>query len=94
MTVREDAGFTRDDLVSFLEANRVETRSCLRATCCVTRPFRASLSVSSADLSTPTVMTDTFFIGVYPGLDAARLDYVKPYLSGSCGASASARERA
>ena len=27
ITVRDDAGFTRDDIVRFLEANRVETRS-------------------------------------------------------------------
>ena len=78
ITVREDAGFSRDDLVRYLEANRIETRSLfagnlLRHPAFADIPHRIVRSLVNTD----TVMTNTFFIGVYPGLDAAQLDYIE-----------------
>ena len=75
ITVREHAGFTRDDLVRFLEANRVETRSLfagnlLRHPAFIGIPHRVVHDLANTD----RVMNGTFFVGVYPGLDAARLD--------------------
>jgi CDP-4-dehydro-6-deoxyglucose reductase, E1 len=77
ITVREDAGFTRDELVGFLEANRVETRSLfagnlLRHPAFQDIPHRIVRTLVNTD----AVMRRTFFIGVYPGLDSARLDHV------------------
>jgi CDP-6-deoxy-D-xylo-4-hexulose-3-dehydrase len=77
ITVREHAGFARADLVRFLEANRVETRSLfagnlLRHPAFEAIPHRIVRSLVNTD----TVMNDTFFVGVYPGLDAARLDHM------------------
>lgn len=77
ITVREQAGFSRADLVQFLEANRVETRplfagNLLRHPAFLDIPHR----VVGALANTDRVMHDTFFVGVYPGLDAARLDYM------------------
>jgi CDP-6-deoxy-D-xylo-4-hexulose-3-dehydrase len=77
ITVRENAGFTRANLVRFLEANRVETRSLfagnlLRHPAFQDIPHR----IVRALVNTDTVMNDTFFVGVYPGLDAARLDHM------------------
>ncbi len=77
ITVRGNAGFTRADLVGFLEANRVETRSLFAGNLLRHPAFQGIPHRVVRDLSnTDTVMNDTFFIGVYPGLDAARLDYV------------------
>lgn len=78
ITVREDAGFSRDDLVAYLEANRIETRSLfagnlLRHPAFEDIPHRVVRSLVNTD----TVMTNTFFIGVYPGLDAVQLDYIE-----------------
>jgi CDP-4-dehydro-6-deoxyglucose reductase, E1 len=77
ISVREDAGFTRDDLVRFLEANRVETRSLfagnlLRHPAFERIPHRIVRDLANTDLA----MKNTFFIGVYPGLDSAQLEYV------------------
>ena len=77
ITVRENAGFIRDDLVRFLEAHRVETRSLfagnlLRHPAFEKIPHRIVRDLTNTDL----VMNRTFFVGVYPGLDSAQLDYV------------------
>jgi CDP-4-dehydro-6-deoxyglucose reductase, E1 len=77
ITVRENAGFTRADLVRFLEANRVETRSLFAGNLLRHPAFQAIPHRIVRDLvNTDTVMNQTLFIGVYPGLDSARLDYM------------------
>ena len=77
ITVREDAGFTRADLVRFLEANRVETRSLFAGNLLRHPAFQEIPHRIVGDLTnTDTVMNNTFFVGVYPGLDAARLDHM------------------
>ena len=51
--------------------------ACLPATCSAIRRSRTFRTGSSRDLAnTDTVMNSTFFVGVYPGLDAARLDHM------------------
>jgi CDP-6-deoxy-D-xylo-4-hexulose-3-dehydrase len=77
LTVRPSAGFTRNELSRFLEANRIETRNLfsgnlLRHPAYAEIPHRVVGDLANTD----TVMRDTFFIGVYPGLDDAQLDYV------------------
>ena len=77
ITVRDGAGFTRDDLVRFLEAHRVETRSLfagnlLRHPAFQDIPRRVVGLLSNSD----TVTTSTFFVGVYPGLDTVQLDHM------------------
>ena len=77
ITVRDGAGFTRADLVRFLEANKIETRSLfagnlLRHPAFVDIPHRVVGGLANTD----AVMHGTFFIGVYPGLDQPRLDHM------------------
>src|SRR4029077_7271580 len=75
VAVREKGGFTRADLVRFLEANRVETRSLFAGNLLRHPAFQAIPHRIVRDLvNTDTVMNHTFFVGVYPGLDSARLD--------------------
>ena len=77
ITVRQDAGFSRADLVKFLEANRVETRSLFAGNLLRHPAFEGIPHRVAGDLAnTDVVMRDTFFVGVYPGLDPARLDYM------------------
>jgi len=77
LTVREDAGFTRADIVKFLEANHVETRTLFAGNLLRHPAFQSIAHRVSGDLAvTDRVMRDTFFVGVYPGLDDARLDYM------------------
>ena len=82
ITVRKDAGFSRDDLTHFLEANRIETRNLfsgnlLRHPAFESIPRRVVGDLTNTDL----IMTNTFFIGVYPGIDEAQLGYITDVFS-------------
>lgn len=82
ITVRDGAGFTRDDLVRYLEAHRIETRSLFAGNLLRHPAFHdVPGRVAGALVNTDIVTSDTFFIGVYPGLDAARLDYIEDMFS-------------
>jgi CDP-6-deoxy-D-xylo-4-hexulose-3-dehydrase len=77
ITVREDAGFTRNELTGFLEANRIETRNLfsgnlLRHPAFETIERRVVGELTNSD----AVMNRTFFVGVYPGIDDARMDFM------------------
>jgi len=77
VSVREDAGFTRDEITRFLESNRIETRNLfsgnlLRQPAFIDIEHRVVGDLANTDV----IMQRTFFIGVYPGLDDRRLDYV------------------
>jgi CDP-4-dehydro-6-deoxyglucose reductase, E1 len=77
ITVRGDAGFTRNELTGFLEANRIETRTLFSGNLLRHPAFEAIERRVVGDLAnTDTVMNRTFFVGVYPGIDDARMDYV------------------
>jgi CDP-6-deoxy-D-xylo-4-hexulose-3-dehydrase len=77
VTVRDTAPFTRNDLVRWLESRGIETRF-LMAGNILRQPGYAHIHHRKiGDLpNTELVMRNTFFIGVYPGLDQARLEYV------------------
>jgi CDP-6-deoxy-D-xylo-4-hexulose-3-dehydrase len=77
ITVRDDAGFTRNELTGFLEANRIETRTLFSGNLLRHPAFEAIERRVVGDLAnTDVVMNQTFFVGVYPGIDDARMDYV------------------
>jgi CDP-6-deoxy-D-xylo-4-hexulose-3-dehydrase len=77
VTVRPSAGFTRAELVRFLEAHRIETRTLFAGNLLRHPAFQSIPHRIVRDLAnTDTVMNDTFFVGVYPGLDGARLDHM------------------
>jgi CDP-4-dehydro-6-deoxyglucose reductase, E1 len=78
ITVREQAGFTRNDLTGFLEANRIETRNLfggnlLRQPAFMDIPHRVVGDLTNTD----SIMEKTFFIGVYPGIDDSQLEYIE-----------------
>jgi CDP-6-deoxy-D-xylo-4-hexulose-3-dehydrase len=77
LTVRPDAGFTRAEIVKFLEGRGVETRSLFAGNLLRHPAFQSIPHRIVRDLrNTDVVMNDTFFVGVYPGLDPARLDHM------------------
>jgi CDP-4-dehydro-6-deoxyglucose reductase, E1 len=77
ISVREDAGFSRNDLTGFLEANRVETRNLFSGNLLRHPAFEDISRRVVGDLAvTDQIMERTFFVGVYPGLDEARLEYM------------------
>jgi CDP-6-deoxy-D-xylo-4-hexulose-3-dehydrase len=77
ITVREDAGFTRNELTGFLEANRIETRNLFSGNLLRHPAFENIERRVVGDLTnTDAIMERTFFVGCYPGIDDARLEYM------------------
>lgn len=82
LTVKEQAGFSREQLVRHLEAKGVQTRM-LFAGNMIKQPCFDELRESGqgyrvvGDLSvTDTIMNSTFWIGVYPGLTRDMIAYM------------------
>ena len=77
ITVRPESGLTRAEVVGALEAARIETRNLfcgnlLRHPAYQGIEHRVVGELTNTDLIT----SNTFFIGVYPGLTALMIDYI------------------
>ncbi|MFN8551556.1 MAG: lipopolysaccharide biosynthesis protein RfbH [Candidatus Obscuribacterales bacterium] len=77
ITLTEKAPFTRTDLVRYLESKRIGTRQLFAGN--LTRqpayknvPHRIVGDLTNTDI----VMTNSFWVGVYPGLDEPMLQYI------------------
>lgn len=76
LTVRKGAPFSRNEIVQYLNEKKIGTRllfggNLIRQPYMIEREYRVSGSLENSDI----VMNDTFWIGVYPGLEEAHLDY-------------------
>jgi CDP-6-deoxy-D-xylo-4-hexulose-3-dehydrase len=77
MRVREDAHFTRNDLVRFLDGRKIATRLLFGGNLTRQPAYRGLDFRSVGDLRrTDLVMHGTFWVGCYPGLTAEMLAYV------------------
>ena len=77
LTVRDKAGFTRNELTRFLEANRIETRNLFSGNLLRQPAFMDIEHRVVGDLANTDLITErTFFIGVYPGIDESQLEYI------------------
>ncbi len=75
ITVRPEAGFSRNDLTRFLEANKIETRNLFSGNLLRHPAFEGINSRIVGGLeNTDLIMNNTFFIGVYPGIGGPELD--------------------
>ena len=77
ISLREEAGLARVDLLRYLDQHRIATRllfggNLVRQPYMAGRTYRVSGELSNTD----RVMRDTFWIGLYPGLSGEMLDYV------------------
>jgi CDP-6-deoxy-D-xylo-4-hexulose-3-dehydrase len=77
VVLKDDAGVTRPDLINFLDQNKIATRllfagNLTRQPYMIGRNFRVSGKLTNTD----TVMNQTFWLGVWPGLTTQQLDYV------------------
>ena len=77
IAVREHAPFTRRDLNDYLRQRKVETRY-LFAGNILNQPGYRNIRhrVATPLPETERVLKSAFFIGVYPGMDDARLGYM------------------
>ncbi|OGI21608.1 MAG: lipopolysaccharide biosynthesis protein RfbH [Candidatus Melainabacteria bacterium RIFOXYA12_FULL_32_12] len=82
VSVREDVGFTRNDLVRYLEENKIGTRllfagNILRQPAYKNIKYRQVGSLENTDF----VMNNTFWIGVYPGITREMIKYMTSKIS-------------
>ena len=77
ITVREYAGFSRNELTGFLEQNGIETRNLFAGNLTCQPAFQDKAMRKINDLAnTDYIMNNTFFVGVYPGIDDAQIEYM------------------
>ena len=77
LTVRDGAPFTRNQLVEFVEKRRIQTRLLFGGNLLRQPAFANVRHRVVGDLkNTDKLMNGAFFVGVYPGLTPAMLDYM------------------
>jgi len=77
MTVQPDSGFTRNELTRFLEDNRIETRNLFSGNLLRHPAFEnINCRIVGGLNNTDLITSNTFFIGVYPGIGQPQLDKV------------------
>jgi CDP-6-deoxy-D-xylo-4-hexulose-3-dehydrase len=77
MTVRDDAPFSRDDIISFLATKMIDTRPLFAGNITKQPYFSGKLFKVYENLqNTDRIMNNSFWIGVYPGLNEEMLQYV------------------
>jgi CDP-6-deoxy-D-xylo-4-hexulose-3-dehydrase len=86
ITIKETAGFTRGDLLTYLDNNKVGTRLLFAGN--VTkqpymqgRNYRVVNELTNSD----RIMNQTFWVGIYPGLTEEMLDYTAEVIGQFCG---------
>ena len=77
LTVRDGAGFTRDEVVQFLNANKIATRflfggNLIRQPYMQGREYRVVGDLTNADIVTER----TFWVGLFPGLTPDHIGYM------------------
>ena len=90
--VRQDAAFRREDLIRFLDANRIATRllfggNLLRQPAYQDCQYRVAGDMGNTDF----VMNNVFWVGVYPGLTQPMLEFVAATIAAFIAQSKAAR---
>lgn len=77
LTVRENKGYSRNELVEFLNQNHIETRN-LFAGNLLRHPAFLDINhrVVGSLTNTDYIMNNTFFVGTYPGMTNEKIDYM------------------
>ncbi|HNC79729.1 MAG TPA: lipopolysaccharide biosynthesis protein RfbH [Rhodocyclaceae bacterium] len=81
LTLRPEAGVHRVDLLQYLDQHRIGTRllfagNLIRQPSMAGRTFRVVGDLPVAD----RILHDTFWVGVWPGLDTAQLDHIARHI--------------
>ncbi len=75
--VKESAPFMRHQLTQYLEMNKVQTRLLFAGNVLRQPAYQHIISRSVGDLAvSDKIMRGAFFVGVFPGMDQPRLDYM------------------
>ena len=90
MTVQPMAGFTRNDLAKHLESCNIQTRNLfagniVRHPCFETMREGIDYRIAVPLVNTDAIMNDALWIGLYPGMGEAKLDYMIKTIRKFCG---------
>lgn len=77
ITLKDDCGFTRVELIKYLDENKIGSRL-LFAGNLIRQPYFKGVDhrVVGSLKNTDKTMNDTFWVGIYPALDNEHLDYI------------------
>lgn len=77
LTLRDGVKFTKNEVVAYLEAHRIQTRMLFAGNLTRQPAFQHVNYRVFGDLTnTDKIMNDTFLVGVYPGLTVEKVDYM------------------
>jgi len=81
LTVREDAGFTRDEIVKHLEEHNIQTRmlfsgNLTRHPCFAYMKEGKDYRIAGDLINTDKIMHGSFWLGVYPGMTEEMVDFM------------------
>lgn len=77
ITVKETAPFNRNDFVTYLENKKIGTRLLFGGNILKQSAYKHIKHIVFQDLvNSDVIMRDTCWLGVYPGIDQERLDYM------------------
>ncbi len=88
LVLKEHSGVRRADLITYLDENKIGTRllfagNLTKQPYMVERGYRISGKLVNTDI----VMNQTFWVGIFPGLDKSQLDYIGNKLEDFFGVS-------
>ena len=85
ISVKENAPFSRNDLVQYLEKHKIGTRLLFAGNLTKQPAYKGLNYRVVGDLkNTDYIMENTFWIGVYPGLTEEMLNYVAERIEEFC----------
>ncbi|EAJ0637155.1 lipopolysaccharide biosynthesis protein RfbH [Campylobacter jejuni] len=81
MTVKENSDFSRNEITNFLEQHNIQTRTLfagniIRHPAFDTLKINKDYRVTSSLKVTDKIMNDSFWVGVYPGMNDEKIDYI------------------
>ncbi|NQT30025.1 MAG: lipopolysaccharide biosynthesis protein RfbH [Candidatus Saganbacteria bacterium] len=82
LTVKPDAGFSREEIVNFLEGHKIQTRMLFAGNMLRHPAFdgmrkaKKGYRISGELTNTDLIMNNTFWIGVYPGMTDDKVKYM------------------
>jgi len=77
LTLRDDVHFTKNEIVSHLEAKKIQTRMLFAGNLTRQPAFQeVKYRIHGNLTNTDKILKDTFLVGVYPGLTNEMIDYV------------------
>lgn len=83
LTIRDGTPFSRRDITQYLENHMIETRSLFAGNILRHHPYRSVRHRVVGKLTnSDKILKDTFFIGVWPGIDRPQREYIAQVITG------------